>query len=104
MRALLKVTSDFDSLWQGISAVNQLGLIVTEGCHTSHGIGEFAGPLSLVTDKSFELFSDSWMDSELSVRWEDEDVLGRRCCIAVVLDVPHTWTNRQLVNVEITIE
>lgn len=96
----LDVTLGLDSLWQRIRAVDQLGLVVSKRSHTAHGISKFAGPFTLIADEALELFPDGWVDSELGIRWEDEDVLWRRSGIAVVIDVPDTRAVQPLEDVE----
>lgn len=71
-------------------------LVVSEDGHASHGISELSGPLALVFYEALEFLSDSWVDSELGVGWENEDVLWRGGGLGVVLDVPNTWSDELL--------
>jgi len=86
----LDVALDLNRLWEGASAVNQLALVVSESGHLGHGITELAGPFALVVDKSAEFLSDNWVDGELGIRWEDENVGWGVGGFAVVLYVPNT--------------
>ena len=67
---------DICSLGQGVSAVDQTtSARASKERHPLHGVRELPIPFSLIVDEALELLPYSVKGGELSVGWEDENVL-----------------------------